>query len=336
VFILIIGGTELGTIPGLSAAGSNSQMVAYTAPADAEVLWRGKPQIIDALPVDPEGHPTPALISRTAYLEARFPVLIVRAGTFLPPTVPYVETSASPGKDPRQGKAVEEAFSLWEKGRRLGEELSKTQNYLVIAESLPGGTTSALCVLRALGYNGMVSSAFPHNPVPLKEKIWQEVSFFQSIGYGSFRGEGLKAVESCGDPMQAVAGGLVEGALSQCQVVLAGGTQMLAVSAVLRHQGYSRPLFVATTRYVIEDKSAHFQEIAQELGVEVYSAPLDFSHSPFPGLLDYERGFVKEGVGAGGAVWYAEKLGSSVKTIISRVEELYGNFFPEGLDKGNS
>ncbi len=328
MFILIVGGTELGTIPGLSAAGSNPEAVAYTAPADAEVLWKGKPQIIDALPVDPEGHPTPALISRAAYLEAGFPVLIVRAGTLLPPTVPYVETAASPGRDPRRGKAVEEAFSLWEKGKMLGEELSKTQNCLVIAESLPGGTTSALCVLRALGYNGMVSSAFPHNPIPLKEKVWQEVSSFQGISYGSLQGAGLKAVESCGDPMQAVAGGLVEGALPECQVVLAGGTQMLAVSAVLRHQGYNRPLFVATTRYVVEDKSAHFKEIAQELGVEVYSAPLDFSHSSFPGLSDYERGFVKEGVGAGGAIWYAEKLGIPVKTIISRVEELYKNFSP--------
>ena len=100
MFILIVGGTELGTIPGLSAAGSNPEAVAYTAPADAEVLWKGKPQIIDALPVDPEGHPTPALISRAAYLEAGFPVLIVRAGTLLPPTVPYVETAASPGRDP--------------------------------------------------------------------------------------------------------------------------------------------------------------------------------------------------------------------------------------------
>ncbi len=327
MFILIVGGTELATIPGISAAGSNPDAMAYTAPADAEVLWSGLPQIIDALPVDPAGHPTPALITRAAYLEARFPILIVRAGTFLPPTIPYVETSASPGKDPRQGKAVEEAFSLWEKGKRLGEELSKTQNYLVVAESLPGGTTSALCALRALGYNGMVSSAFPHNPISLKEKVWQEVSSFQGISYGSLRRAGLKALESCGDPMQAVAGGLVEGAHPQCQVVLAGGTQMLAVSAALRHQGYNRPLYVATTRYVVEDKSAHFKEIAQELGVEVYSAPLDFSHSSFPGLSDYERGFVKEGVGAGGAIWYAEKLGISVKTIISRTEELYRGFF---------
>jgi len=327
MFVLIISGTELGTTPGLSAAGSNPQMVAYTAPADAEVLWMGKPQIIDALPVDPEGHPTPALISRAAYLEAHFPILVVRAGTFLPPTVPYLETSVSPGKDPRQGKAVAEVFSLWEKGKRLGEELSKTQNHLVIAESLPGGTTSALCVLRALGYNGMVSSAFPHNPVSLKEQVWQETSSFHGISYGALKGKGLKAIEICGDPMQAVVAGLVEGARPQCQVVLAGGTQMLAASAVLRHQGYRRPLLVATTRYVVEDKSAHFREIAQQLGVDVYSAPLDFSHSSFPGLADYERGFVKEGVGAGGAIWYAEKLGVAAQTVISRVEELYRGFF---------
>jgi len=100
VFILIVGGTELGTIPGLSAAGSNPEAVAYTAPADAEVLWKGKPQIIDALPVDPEGHPTPALISRAAYLEAGFPVLIVRAGTLLPPPFPMWKLPLLQGETP--------------------------------------------------------------------------------------------------------------------------------------------------------------------------------------------------------------------------------------------
>ena len=207
------------------------------------------------------------------------------------------------------GKAVEEAFSLWEKGKRLGEELSKTQNYLVVAESLPGGTLQSLCALRALGYNGMVSSAFPHSPISLKEKVWQEVSLSRVLVMAPLRGAGLKALESCGDPMQAVAGGLVEGAHPQCQVVLAGGTQMLAVSAALLHQGYNRPLYVATTRYVVEDKSAHFKEIAQELGVEVYSAPLDFSHSSFPGLSDYERGFVKEGSGSRGSNMVCRKAG---------------------------
>ena len=75
---------------------------------------------------------------------------------------------------------------------------------------------------------------------------------------------------------------------------------MAAVAAVLRHLGEDRPLTVATTKYVVQDPSSHFLEMARDLEVEPYAAPLDFSRSPFPGLADYERGFVKEGVGAGG------------------------------------
>ena len=38
---------------------------------------------------------------------------------------------------------------------------------------------------------------------------------------------------------------------------------------------------------------------------------------------DYEKGFIKEGVGMGGAVWYALQKGVSIERITQRTEALY-------------
>jgi NaMN:DMB phosphoribosyltransferase len=98
---------------------------------------------------------------------------------------------------------------------------------------------------------------------------------------------------------------------------------MLAVAALIRDLGIDRPLLVATTRYVAEDPTACFAETAKDLAVSTYAAPISFADSPYPGLSDYEKGFVKEGVGAGGSVWYAGSLGVSCERVVRRVEILY-------------
>ena len=52
----------------------------------------------------------------------------------------------------------------------LDNNLAKAVDYLVIGESIPGGTTTALGVLSALGVKaeGKVSSTLPENPHSLK------------------------------------------------------------------------------------------------------------------------------------------------------------------------
>ena len=106
-------------------------------------------------------------------------------------------------------------------------------------------------------------------------------------------------------------------------VTLAGGTQMMAVAALLRDMGCTKDLLVATTKYVHKDPTSCLEEYAAKIGVRWYAAPLDFTGSRFIGLADYEKGFIKEGVGAGGAVWYAQRLGVSMGRIQSRTEALY-------------
>jgi len=323
MFYLFISGTEISKIPGLSAAGANPDLVPLTSPADADVIRFGFPQAIDCFPMDPDGHPTPAIITRAAVVEASFPVCVVRAGTYLPPAPPYVETGADFGKNPALEPSVPDAKKIFEQSKHLAQNMASSQKSVMLAESIPGGTTTALLTLRALGIDGMVSSAGPRNPIGLKEKIWDDASARIGIKKGSLSNEPLRAVHQLGDPMQAAVLGFISGLNDKTEVILAGGTQMIAVAALLsKLEPRHRPL-IATTKYVAEDKSSSFMELAKFLGLETYAAKLDFSGSPHKGLRDYEQGYVKEGVGAGGAVLYAERLGVPVERVAERTNALY-------------
>ncbi len=323
MFVLVIGSTEISSIPGISAAGANPQVLPYTAPADADMIWWGKPRVVDWVPLDPQGHPTPAIITRAARLEAGFPVTIVRAGSSVTPKAPFIETGASISRDPSKDTAVPDAEEIFERGRELSASLSIGPSPLVIAESVPGGTTTAALVLEALGYAGSVSSAGPKNPLELKRRLRDDSFERLGISSGGLSGRGLTALKELGDPMQALVAGMVAAAPEDKEIVLAGGTQMLAVAGAIRHMGIDRPLTVATTCYVQRDKSADFIGLAEAVAVKPWWAPLDFGASPWPGLSDYEKGYVKEGAGAGGAVWYAMRLGIPVESVIKRTESLY-------------
>nr|WP_274531991.1 TIGR00303 family protein [Dethiosulfovibrio peptidovorans] len=324
MFILVVGSTDISKIPGISAAGANLDVLPYTAPADADMLWWGRPRVVDWVPLDPQGHPTPAIITRAARIESDFPVTLVKAGTSVAPKAPYVETGAIPGLNPAETTSLPDGEELFQMGQELAHSLSSDDDPLVIGESVPGGTTTASLVLEALGYRGMVSSASPENPTNLKRRLRDEAFLRLGIKQGGLAKRGLIALKELGDPMQPIVAGLVSGAPKDKEIVLAGGTQMLAVAAAIRHMGISRPITVATTCYVARDVSADFNGLAEEIGVNTWSAPLDFSGSPWTGLSDYEKGYVKEGAGAGGAVWYAERLGVPTSQVISRTEKIYG------------
>ncbi|MDR1915187.1 MAG: TIGR00303 family protein [Synergistaceae bacterium] len=323
MFLLFISGTELSKIPGLSAAGANAEVLPLTAPADADVIRYGFPKAIDCFPMDPEGHPTPAIITRAAIEEADIPVCVIRAGSYLPPSPPYVELGGSFGRDARVCPAVEDAKQIFEHARMAAWNIASTHKHVMLAESIPGGTTSALLVLRALGYSGMVSSGGVSNPIDLKEEIWAAAASRVGIKFGELKNDPLRAIEEMGDPMQAAVLGFAMGLPKKTEVTLAGGTQMLAVAALLKSLDDSRRPVVATTKYVARDASSSFSDLASKIGVDTYVAPLDFSGSPHKGLADYEKGYVKEGVGAGGSVLYAERMGVSVERVVSRTNAIY-------------
>ena len=323
MFILFIGGTELSKVKGLSAAGANPEIVPFTSPADADLIRFGRPRVTEHFPLDPEGHPTPAIITRAAAVEAGFSCCIVRAGSYIPPYPSYVELGAGFGQNPCLRPAVPDAAEIFESSRSFARAMCADQGSVTLAESVPGGTTTALLVLRAMGYRGMVSSAGPENPTSLKERIWREASAKAGVKEGDLAGRPLDAVCALGDPMQAAILGFVAGLPEKTEVVLAGGTQMLAVAALMAESGSARRPLIATTRYVGEDGTSSFHELAERLKVPTYFAQLNFADSPHKGLSDYELGYVKEGAGAGGAVHYAERRGVPVERVVERVNAIY-------------
>jgi NaMN:DMB phosphoribosyltransferase len=227
------------------------------------------------------------------------------------------------GADPRFSPAVPDAVNILETAVQLARNTEAHQKFIMIAESVPGGTTTALLILRALGYLEMVSSAGPKNPTALTEAVWNAAAARLGIKQGDLAHDPIRALTELGDPMQAAVAGFVRALPGEIEVILAGGTQMLALVALLRAMGATKLPVVATTKYVHNDGSSGFSQLAKTLQVKTWIAPLDFSNSPHQGLRDYEQGYVKEGVGAGGSVLYAERKGILVDRIIAKTNELY-------------
>ena len=184
----------------------------------------------------PDGIPTPALITMSALKLASIPNLVVSAGLKVKPNVPFVELGGMPGRDIRIGKAVDSAKQVMNKAKILGENLSKTADYLVVGESIPGGTTTALSVLLAMGIDakGKVSSSMSINPHKLKINTAKNALEAANIKQGQFKTDPINAIETVGDPMQPASAGLVIGAARNVPVIMAGGTQMAAVLAIIK------------------------------------------------------------------------------------------------------
>lgn len=331
IFTCVVGVTETAKIHGISAAGVNPETTDYTPPADVELLQLGKCKCIQGVPVTPDGIPTPALITMCALKLANIPSLVVNAGLNVTPHVPFVELDGNPGRDIRTGKALKNAKEVMNRAKILGQNLSKITDYLVVGESVPGGTTTALSVLLGMGVDakGKVSSSMLVNPHKLKIKTAEEALEAAAVKFGDFTDDPIKAVSAVGDPMQPAAAGLVIGAAENIPVIMAGGTQMAAVLAVVNA---SNPdildnVAIGTTRWIINDKTSDLKDLVSKIAtVPVLAADLDFGTSRFDGLKAYEKGVVKEGVGCGGAS-IAAMLKSNGKinrnTLLKEIEISY-------------
>lgn len=306
LFILTIATTETGKIAGISAAGKYPEFTDYTPPADAELLLLGKCKCINGVPVTPDGIPTPALITMSALRLADVPVLVCSGGLRVKPQIPFLDLGGNSGRDIRAGNAVDSVAEVIARATIAGEQMAKVADYLVIGESIPGGTTTALGILSALGVHaeGKVSSSMPENPHGLKSETVKTGLAAAGERFGSLANNPIRAISCVGDPMMPAFAGLVIGAASQVPVLMAGGTQMTAVLGIINalKPDVLCNVAIGTTRWVVNDSSSDISGIVREIAdVPVLAADLDFGGSRFAGLKAYEMGIVKEGVGAGGA-----------------------------------
>ncbi|OPY53562.1 MAG: hypothetical protein A4E48_00696 [Methanosaeta sp. PtaU1.Bin060] len=321
LFLCVISNTDTGKIPGISAAGTSPELTDYTPGADAELVETNKIITMPELPEAPGGSPTPAIVTKAALNLTGIPSLFVASGLRKKPAIPYVELGGAGGNDIRKQPGVPDARHLYENAILLGKKLARLSDCVFIGESIAGGTTTAMAVLRALGYGGNVSSSFCSNPVDLKARVVEEAMRRAGIAEGGLRNDPVRAVAELGDPMMPAALGLMRG-LKGTKVVLAGGTQMAAVLVVGRALGIEGDISIATTKYIVEDCSANFREIVKSTGRPYYYTDPGLEMSKIPPVQIYAQGYVKEGVGMGGAALLAGINGVSREKLVEETDRV--------------
>ena len=322
LFSLVISYTETCEIPGITVAGANPEFIKYTPPADAEYLHYGNCKCIDTIPMTPDGKPTPAILTKVALETASIPHVIINAGSKILPEVPYFETGLEPGKNIRDEVAMDRYYVLRavEHGRIIGRTLGSLTDCLIIGESIPGGTTTAMAVLKAFDINAKVSSSMPKNPQDLKNQVVNA-----ALGRSRLT-DSYDIIANMGDPMIPLVAGMLSTASQTCKVILAGGTQMAAVLSLGKSTGYDKNnVAIGTTSYIVNDNSANFLDTIEEIdNIPILSVNPKLEDSKIQGLKSFSQGFVKEGAGAGGSLISAIlKTGINSQKLLELTEDEY-------------
>lgn len=330
-FACVIASTDTAEIPEISAAGETPEKRRYTAALDSEFLLHGAPLTLGEIPKNPLGPPSPVVITRAGLRALGQQAVIVDAGTRITPRVPLLSLGGSPGRCITGGAALPYPFpeSYLATVATAARQLADRAPWVILAESVPGGTTTALALLEALGHpaRGRVSSSMPGGNHQLKEKVVAAALAKAALPTDA---GGLRRAAAVGDPMQPAVALLALEISRHKPVVLGGGTQMAAVAALalrLLAEGFPGDparLALASTRWVAEDPSADLAGLLHALPcpLPAFAAGLDFSRSALSGLRRYEEGLVKEGVGAGAAAFAAFwTAGTSHGHLVAEIEE---------------
>ena len=298
-FGVLLGSSRLSLIPGLSGAGRTPEDTWQTPGRDAAFVT-GKGPLPPCLTV--------AGVTRAMCTLTGITPLFFRAGYAGELSVSAPELSLTPAGDPRDGPSVPDADSIIMRAREAGLALGEVCSTLWLGECIPGGTTHALCILRACGIEGRVSSSADRDAAAEKEAIWEGVRT-RRPDICSLRGAAL--IRETGDPVMAAALGLIQGFPGD--VVLCGATQMCAVAVLAG--GTGGRITAAMTERVWQDAAADVAAIAGQAGLPVTVSPVParFVQAPSPSRACIR--LVKEGFGAGGILALARRCGYSEEEI---------------------
>ncbi|NEQ45335.1 MAG: TIGR00303 family protein [Leptolyngbya sp. SIOISBB] len=344
----VLGFTDTGLIPGISAAGATPDDRRTTAIADAEFLWQGA--------TAPPSHPlppllegvSPVLIARAIVATQVIPVILFNAGLPLVPSVPNIDFQGVPANCVSTGQAMplSTVEMLFRKGLAWGHRLGSQadSDYVILGECVVGGTTTALALLLGLGFpvTDKIGSSHPTCNHAQKQEIalqglerWRAMTQPEPITSSP-----LPLVAAIGDPMQIVVAAMAIGASCHGGVMLAGGTQMLAVYALARSlvqahclSWQPEKIVVGTTRWVAEDPTCDTVGVAELVGtVPLIATELSFAASRYEALRRYEAGFVKEGVAAGGCAIAANLYQHwQQPQLLQVIEKLYATLLDQQL-----
>jgi uncharacterized protein (TIGR00303 family) len=335
-FALCLAGTASSDLPSLSAAGASPELCRNTPAADAEALTLGCTAEGKTIPVSPTGIVSPVVITRACLSVLNMQNYIFDCGAFKTPSIPTIKVNNISARCLSTGNAIDRELVeyLFSQGLAHGKELADKHSVVVIAECVPGGTTTALAVLTALGIDedDLVSGSLPTPVSKLKKELVTTGLQRARIQAGDAYIDPIKTIACVGDPMQPFVAGMAIAASASRPVILAGGSMMLAVRGLinafhgLKTNKYSRTFapIVITTKWVGFDRYANTVRLSKLVGAHCIATCPNFELSRHAGLRAYEAGHVKEGVGAGAAMALAH-LGAKLDStqIVNLIDDFY-------------
>lgn len=340
-FYLCLGSTCTSDIEGISAAGANADQRRLTPALDADILLYGQPAHGQKIPVSPSGIVSPVVISRACLNLLPIETKVVECGSFHTPESASLIAGTTVARCLSTGEALapENVISLFEAGRRVGAEAIKDADYVILGECVPAGTTTALAVLTALGHqaNSLVSGSFARRNNTLREQIvklgLERANLKSEINASEIDIlDPLKIISAVGDPMQPFVLGFALAAATAIPVILGGGSQMLAIYALLRQciklyiddDDFQSRISIFTTKWVAYDQFADTNKLSRLLNAPLFAACPDFHQSRHPGLRAYEEGHVKEGVAAGALMAVSHfATGMNTHELMPLIDNMY-------------
>ena len=331
-FMLAMSNTATANIAGITQAGIPG-MIHLTPTLDAEFLATGEVRSLPNVAETPKGVPTPALITRGIHLLSPYAhIELLDLGLEVQPkgedfTIHHLDIS--PSQSIATGAKID-AKALFEKGLAFGKSYECQDDYLILAESVPSGTTTATATALALGYDAksLFSSSFKDVPNNIREE-----TITQALANIEGKTDLFDILGEVADNMLIFNAGFIIGSEGRFPIVLAGGTQMacvlLVANSISKYMGTevnSTNLALCTTKWVAQDANSDIKALLEMLDfpINTYYADFDFSLSNHPALKLYDEGEAKEGVGAGGALMYGFLNGLDKEEITKQVEGFLG------------
>ena len=328
-FMLSLSNTKTANIEGITQAGIPG-MIHLTPTLDSEFLCTGEVRSLDNIAETPKGVPTPALITRGVHLLSPYGrIELLDLGLEITPKVSYFQIhnfDIKPSDNIAKGANIN-AKELFEKGVNFGQLYKCKDEYIILAESVPSGTTTAMATALGLGYKAenCFSSSFKNAPNHIKENTLK-----LALSNITNKNDIFDILSKVSDNMLIFNAGFILGLNNKIPLILAGGTQMasvlLVVNKILQLMGgtiETSNLALCTTKWVAEDKSSDIEALLNlpKFSINSYYTDFDFSLTSHPALKLYDEGEAKEGVGAGGALMYGFLNGLSKETITRKVED---------------
>ena len=328
-FMLALSNTKTANIEGITQAGIEG-MIHLTPTLDSEFVCSGEVRSLENIAQTQKGVPTPALITRGVHLLAPYGrIELLDLGLEIKPKIDYFKLHSfdiQPSQNIARGANID-AEALFQKGIEFGKNYACQDEYIILGESVPSGTTTAMATAIGLKYkaDNAFSSSFKNVPNEVREKTLK----LALSGVGA-KDDIFAVLSKLSDNMLIFNAGFILGLNNRVPLVLAGGTQMacvlLIVNRMLQLMGgmmSTSNLALCTTKWVAKDEHSDIKALLGLLKfpINAYYSDFDFALSSYPALKLYDQGEAKEGVGAGGALMYGFLNGLDKKQITKEIEK---------------